>query len=708
VGIVEYGVINARRLPSGKEIEPADWALAHTIKEGVTIKDELLEIDAFDGKKKIILNYTAPILDENGTIEGAIIVNNEITEQKNAESKMQAIATQWQETFNSVKEAIWIADETGTIVRCNKATEHILGLNEKEIINKKCWSLLHHTENFIDGCPLVCLQTSHKREVFEMNEKNRWFDVTVDPIFNDKGQLTGIVHTLNDITKRKKAEAAIAESEKRYRTLIEAFFDMVYITDYDFKLLFANSALQFQTGYTVEDFNNSGNKISFVFPDDISKVEAFINHFKVSEKKYSTILESRFINSNGKICWHSTIITKVNFSGQLALQFICRDITEQKNYEAALEESEKKYRRLHETMTDCFVETDMEGKIINFNNSYMDMIGYNAEELYNLTYQDITPSKWHAMEQEIVEKQILPYGFSEIYVKEYIKKDGTVFPVELRTFLLRDAENVSAGMWAIIRDVSIRIKSEENIKMLNESLEQRVKVRTAQLEAAYNEMEAFAYSVSHDLRAPLRSIDSFSKILLTDFEDLDPEAIRLLNIISQSSRNMGRLIEDLLSYLKVGRTELNLSTIKMNELVQLILKQLNKFTLTNNYNINIEDLINVPIDKVLLQQVWNNLISNAIKFTSKSLHPEIHIGSYSGNNEVVYFIRDNGVGFDKNYINRLFGVFQRLHSADEFEGTGIGLAIVRKAVIMHGGRVWAESDEGKGATFYFTLPISSG
>ncbi len=271
------------------------------------------------------------------------------------------------------------------------------------------------------------------------------------------------------------------------------------------------------------------------------------------------------------------------------------------------------------------------------------------------------------------------------------------------------------SLFAFVRNASHELvhSSEENARLYEEAkqrLEERKRAekelikRTTQLEAANKELEAFSYSVSHDLRAPLRAIDGFSRVMLEDYTDkFDDEGKRYLKIIRDNTQKMGQLIEDLLTLSRLGRKQMEISEIDMAKLAKEVFDELKAMTPERTVQLDIKTLPPVHGDQSMIRQVFVNLISNAIKFTRPREKAVIEIGGMTEGNENVYYVKDNGVGFDMQYVNKLFGVFQRLHSAEEFEGTGVGLALVQRIIHRHGGRVWAEGKVNEGATFYFTL-----
>ena len=277
------------------------------------------------------------------------------------------------------------------------------------------------------------------------------------------------------------------------------------------------------------------------------------------------------------------------------------------------------------------------------------------------------------------------------------------------TELRRSMSELDRSRRALLSLVEDQKRAEAEVRRLNAELEQRVRDRTAQLEEANRELDAFAYSVSHDLRAPLRAIDGFAQILVEDYgPKLDDEGRRLCGVVSDSARDMGRLIDDLLALSRVGRAALKPSPVDMRRMATQLFAELATPADRARIDFRVGDLPDADADPALMRLVWQNLIGNAIKFTSRRERADIEVGAARVGRDVVYSVRDNGAGFDMQYAGKLFGVFQRLHSVRDFEGTGVGLAIVQRIVHRHGGRIWAEGRPGEGATFFFTCAGGGG
>ncbi|MGH7846656.1 MAG: sensor histidine kinase, partial [Candidatus Binatia bacterium] len=417
------------------------------------------------------------------------------------------------------------------------------------------------------------------------------------------------------------------------------------------------------------------------------------------------VYEYRIVRPDGEVRTVQTSATPIVYQGRAAALVALRDRTEDKMAEQAVRDSENKFRSVIETAIDAVVSIDNRGTIILFNPSAEDIFGYSAREVMGRPVTCLMPARLHsAHNQSFI--RCVSTGQSTIIgrIVEMVgqRKNGSEFPIEISLSSWRSGNELY--FTAFLRDITTRKQAETTIRQLNGDLTQR----TEELQTINQDLEAFSYSVSHDLRAPLRAIDGFSKILVEEFAGTLPaEGQRLLHIVRNNTRQMGELIDNLLDFSRLSRKSFDCTVLDMASLTESALDELGKADSQLVFPIKIHSLVPARGNGPLIKQVLINLISNALKFSRVRSEPIVEIGCHANGRENTYYVKDNGVGFDMTYADKLFGVFQRLHSVHEFEGTGVGLAIVKRIINRHNGRVWAEAKANEGATFFFTLPAPS-
>ncbi len=387
------------------------------------------------------------------------------------------------------------------------------------------------------------------------------------------------------------------------------------------------------------------------------------------------------------------------FNNMLA-QILRRD-NERDEAERQLKDSEAHFRYLFEQNPAILLIYEMDSfKLLAVNDAFINHYGYSKEETLHLKFTDLYPDGEKQPLTDLIHNLV---GLAYVGEWHHILKNGTVINVEVHSHGML-YEGLAARI-AVVSDITERKNVEDEIRNLNANLERKVEERTALLEAANKELESFSYSVSHDLRAPLRHINGYLDLLMRrNAEQLDEKGRHYIQSVFDASCHMGNLIDDLLNFSRSSRAELKPDNLDMNRIIKEALIQMEDVSKKRKIEWKIENMPSIYADHAMIRQVWVNLLSNAIKYTKNREVAIIEIGYMEEDDEIVFFIRDNGAGFDMQYSKKLFGVFQRLHSNEEFEGTGIGLANVRQIIQRHKGRTWAEGEIDKGATFYFTLP----
>jgi len=390
-----------------------------------------------------------------------------------------------------------------------------------------------------------------------------------------------------------------------------------------------------------------------------------------------------------------------------------QDITQQKQIEEALRESERRFRAVLENVTLAAVILDMHGSITFCNDFLLSITGWEREEVLDKNWFD----RFIPCSERQNARQIFYEGIDKREVEVHFEntiaaKNGGFRIIAWSNILLEDENGNVIGVTSIGEDVTERKKAEValrkneiQLRELMEGLEAKVRNRTSQLEESNQQLESFSYSISHDLRAPIRAIDSFSKIVLDEeTKSLSPDGKRNLTIVRKNTQRMGRMVDDLLQFSRTSRAELKKMHFDMEPLTAKVLEEALKLEPQRKFSASIQALPKAYGDPSLLRQVWMNLISNAVKFTRERQTSQITIGGDEEENRSIFWITDNGSGFDMRYAEKLFGVFQRLHSQQEYEGSGVGLAIVNRILQRHGGKIWAKGEVDCGSTFSFYLP----
>ncbi len=663
-----------------------------------------------DGKEVLVHVFSAIVNDNLGNPVQTISSFTDITERKTAEEALRESEEKLRNVLDSSLDMVYRLNlDTGTYEYLSPSSKQLLGYSPEEFIAlgpEHAASLIHPDDAERLSENIVKLMASIKKDerasIIEYQIKHkelgyRWVADNISVIREDADKPILVVGNLRDITERKTAEKALLESEKKFRRLVEEMNDG-YCVLQGSRVVFANARSAEMFGYIPEDVTDK--TVQELLPpeivDELLKMRLMRQSGGTMPEQYETTL----ISKDGMPLIVELGTRVIEYAGKPALSVVIRDVTKRKQAEEALRHSEEYFRALTENVLDVIVVLNRDASVRYKSPSFEQMVGKDraGKEPFEFVHPDDITNATETFAQLTQNPGATVH--TEIRGEH---RDSSWHTFEVIGKNLLDDPAV-AGIVANFRDITERKLAEQEVHRLNEELEQRVIERTTQLEAVNKELEAFAYSVSHDLRAPLRSIDGFSQILMEDYTDkLDDEGKDHLHRVRSASQRMGELIDDILSLSRVTRGEMRYEAVDLSALAETICAELQQSQTERQAEFIITPEIVTEGDSHLLRAALDNLLGNAWKFTKMRTPARLEFGTIENNDQLVYFIRDNGVGFDMAYADKLFGAFQRLHSPSEFEGTGIGLATVQRIIHRHGGRIWAESVVDQGTTFYFTL-----
>lgn len=596
----------------------------------------------------------------------------------------------------------------------------------------------------LEGNPGSC---DTERQYLRKDGQHVWIHLYMSAVRREDGSLKYAIAVITDITERRAAKESLEESEERFKLFMDNFPGYAYIKDETGRHLFCNRKLEERLGSSCEDLVGKSNED--VFPADTAR-HFSLNDQLVLQNRDTLVTEEQLLGDNGTETFLTYKFAINRKQGLPYLGGISLDITDRKQAAETLKIYNQRLSILHRIDKGIISAHSSEEIANTVLQCLRRMIGCSNVHLM-LFEKDVSEASVFASNGDVgtvfyedarfivqVNRQLSELhsgyvlSFHEVSEFEslFSPASGSIssgtFLMAITAPLLLEGELIGTlGLLSsepgffndehleIVQEVANQLAIAIQQARLNEQigrhscdLEESVKQRTAQLEAANKELEAFAYSVSHDLRSPLRAIDGFSRIIVEDYaERLDEEGNRLLNVVRDNAQKMDKLITDLLSLSRVSRNEMNLTKVDMSAMAGSVYRELASPEVKARFNVDIGPMPQVYADPVLMRQVWSNLVSNAIKYTLPRDEPFISMGGYRENGKNVYYVKDTGVGFDPKYEHKLFGLFQRLHTEKEFEGTGVGLAILQRIVHRHGGSVWAEGAVNEGATFYFSLPV---
>jgi PAS domain S-box-containing protein len=711
-------------------IAPGFEALVFKASRGIEDIYELTKLRKDGSRFPAMVSVTA-LRDPQDAIIGYLLIGTDNTARKQAEEALLKAGALQRAIFNSANFSSIATDAKGVIQIFNVGAERMLGYTAAEMMNKITPADISDPQEVVAraealslelGTPispgfeaLVFKASRGIEDIYELTyirKDGTRFPalVSVTALRDAKDAIIGYLLIGTDNTARKQAEEALLKAGALQSAIFNSANFSSIATDAKGVIQIFNVGAERMLGYMAVEVLNKITPADISDPQEvIARAEALSLElgtpitpgfealaFKAS-RGIEDIYELTYIRKDGSRFPAVVSVTALrDVTGSIIGYLLIG--TDNTARLAAVQ-----LAAIVESSSDALIGQDLHSIVTSWNVTAEKMFGYLADEIVGRSIAMIIPPNHPDDEAQILLK-INAGERVEHFETERVRKDGVVISVSVSVFPIKNARGKVVGASKVVRDITERKRAAQVILQLNADLEQRVAERTALLQTANNELEAFSYSVSHDLRSPLRSLDGFSQALMEDYADkLDAEGLDSLRRIRRASQRMGHLIDDLLNLSRLTRAEMNRQRVDLSKIAQEVIEELRAGDPSREASIVIAEGLVADADPQLLRIALTNLLSNAWKFTAKRPDARIEFGSTGEKGNTEFFVRDNGVGFDMAHAGKLFGAFQRLHAMHEFPGTGIGLVTVQRVVHRHGGRIWAESAVNAGATFHFTL-----